>query len=58
MEMKCIERFNKMVQVVLLQESDACTITDGFLSIGVIQHGLLECIMSDHDPSVDTSGRN
>ena len=39
-----------MVQLVPLQESDACTIADKFLSMVVSQHGLPECIMSGHDP--------
>ena len=48
--MTCINRFSKMVQLVLLQESDACTISDKFISMVVSQHGLLESITSDHDP--------
>ena len=50
MVMTCIERFSKMVQLVLLQESDAQTIGDKFLSMVVSQHGLPDCITSDHDP--------
>ena len=48
--MTCIDRFSKMVQLVPLQESDARTIADKFLSMVVSQHGLPECITSDHDP--------
>ena len=43
-------RFSKMVQLVPLQESDAHTIADKFLSIVVSQHGLPEYIISNHDP--------
>ena len=50
MVMTCINRFSKIVQLVLLQESDAHTIADRFLSMVVSQHGLPECITSDHDP--------
>ena len=50
MVMTCIDRFSKMVQLVLLWESDAYTIADKFLSMVVSQHRLPECIMSDHDP--------
>ena len=50
MVMTCIDRFSKMVQLVPLQESDAHTIADKFLSMVVSQHGLPECITSDHDP--------
>ena len=49
MVMMCIDKFSKMVQLVPLWESDVCTIADKFLSTVVTQHGLLECIMSDHD---------
>ena len=48
--MTCINRFSLMVQLVPLQESDTHTIADKFLSMVVSQHGLPECIMSDHDP--------
>ena len=50
MVMMCIDRFSKMVQLVPLWESDARTIADKFLSMVVSQHGLPECITSDHDP--------
>ena len=50
MVMICIDRFSKMVQLVPLQESDAPTIADKFLSMVISQYGLPECIMSDHDP--------
>ena len=50
MVMTCVNRFSKMVQLVLLQESNACTIAYKFISIVVSQHRLPECIMSDHDP--------
>ena len=49
MVMMCVNRFSKMVQLVLLWESDEQTIADRFLSTVVSQHGLPECIMSDHD---------
>ena len=48
--MKCIDRFNKMVQVLPLQESDVHTVIDIFLSIVVSQHRLPKCTMSDYDP--------
>ena len=38
MVMTCIKEFSKMVQLVPLQESDACTIADKFLSTVVSQH--------------------
>ena len=47
--MICIDHFSKIVQLVLLQESNAPTIANKFLSIVVSQYGLLDCIMSDHD---------
>ena len=50
MVMICINRFSKMVQLVLLQESDACIIADKLLSIVVSYHKLPECIMSDCGP--------
>ena len=50
MVMMCIDRFNKMVQLVPLQESNVHTIADKFLSMVVSQHGLPECITRDHDP--------
>ena len=50
MVMTCINQFSKIVQLVPLGESNACTIADRFLSMVVGQHGLLECIISDHDP--------
>ena len=50
MVMTCINRFSKVVQLVLFQESDACTIADKFLIMVVSQHGLLGCITSYHDP--------
>ena len=49
MVMMCIDRFSKMVQLVLLWESDAQTIADKFLSMVVSQHGLPECITRDCD---------
>ena len=45
-----VDRFSKMVQLVLLQESDAHTVADKFLNTVVSQHRLLEWITSDHDP--------
>ena len=48
--MTCIDKLSKMVQLVPLWESDAQTVADKFLSMVVSQHGLPECIMSDHDP--------
>ena len=50
MVMICINRFSRMVQLVLLQESDTYTFADKFLSMVFSQHGLPDCIMSDHDP--------
>ena len=50
MVITCISRFSKMTQLVLLQESDAHTIVHKLLRIVVSQHGLLECITSNHDP--------
>ena len=51
MVMICIDRFSKMVQLVPLQESDACTIANKFLSMVVSQHELPECITSNCDPN-------
>ena len=39
-----------MVRLVPLQESDAGTVANKFLSTVVSQHGLPECIMNNHDP--------
>ena len=39
-----------MVKLVLLQESNAHTMADRFLSMVVSQHRLPEYIMSKHDP--------
>ena len=50
MVMTCIDRFSKIVQLVLLQEFDVCTIANKFLSMVVSWHGLPKCIISDHDP--------
>ena len=52
MVMTCIDRFSKMVQLVpdCGNLTLARTIADKFLSMVVTQHGLPECIMSDHDP--------
>ena len=50
MVMTCIDRLSKIVQLIPLQEADTCTIADKFLSIVVIQHGLLEYIMIGHYP--------
>ena len=50
MVMTYIDKFNKIVQLAPLQESDAHTVDDKLLSLVVSQHGLPECIMSDHDP--------
>ena len=47
--MTCIDRFSKIVQLVPLQESNACTIADKLLSIVVSQHELPECIISNHE---------
>ena len=48
--MKCTNHFSKVVQLVPLQGSDACTMADKFLSTVVSQYGLLKRIISDHDP--------
>ena len=50
MVMTCINRFSKIVQLVPLQESDACTVANKFLSKVVNQHGFPENITSDCDP--------
>ena len=50
MVMTCVDRFSKMVQLVPLQESDARTIADKFLSMVVSKHGIPECTASDHNP--------
>ena len=50
MVMTYINRFNKMVQLVLLWESDAPTAANSFLSMVVSQNGLPECITSNYDP--------
>ena len=50
MVMTCINHSSKMVQLVPLQESDARTMADKFLSTVVSQHILLEYSMSNHDP--------
>ena len=50
MVMMYISYFNKIVQLVLFQESDKCTMANKFLRIVVSWHGLLGCIISDHDP--------
>ena len=49
MVMICVNRFSNMVQLVPLQDSDACIIADKFLSMVVSQHRLLDFIMSDCD---------
>ena len=49
MVMTCINRLHKIVYLVPLQKSDACTIADK-LSMVVSQHGLPECITSNYDP--------
>ena len=48
--MAYVNCFSLMVQLLVLQKSDAHTMADRFLSMVVSQYGLLECIMSDHDP--------
>ena len=59
MVMICINKFSKIVQLVPLQESYACTIAEKILSIVVSQYRLPECILSDHDPHFcDASGRS
>ena len=50
MIMTCVDRFSKMVQLVLLWGSDAQTVAEKFLSTVVHQHGLPECITSGCDP--------
>ena len=50
MVMTCIDRFSKIVQLVPLWESETRTVAGKFLSTVVSQHGLSECIMSNHDP--------
>ena len=46
----CINPFSKMVQMVLLQESDAHTMAEKFLSMVLSQHGLPEYIISYCNP--------
>ena len=48
--MSCVDCFSEMVHLVPLFKYDIQTIADRFLSTMVIQNGLVECIMSDHDP--------
>ena len=45
-----INRFSKILHLVLLRESDTSTIAKKILSIVISQHGLPECIMSDCNP--------
>ena len=49
MVMTCTDRFS-IIQLIPLQESDACNIANKFLSMIVSQHGLPDCTMNDHDP--------
>ena len=46
----CVNQLSKMVHLVPLQKSDACTVVDSFLSTVVNQHRLPEYIISDHYP--------
>ena len=50
MVIACVDYFIKMVQLVLLQESNAQTMANMFLSTVVSYCGLLDFITSDHDP--------
>ena len=50
MVMTCINCFSKMLQLVSLQESDACTMADRFLNMVVSQYKLPRHIISDCDP--------
>ena len=49
MVMICIDQFSKVIKLVPLQESDAHSMTDKFQSTVASQHGLPQCIISDHD---------
>ena len=50
MVIRCSDRFSKTVQLLPLQEPDACTMADKFPSTVVSQHKLSESITSNHDP--------
>ena len=50
MVMIWVDRFSKIIQLVPLRESDTRNIADIFLSMVVNQNGLVEYIMSSHDP--------
>ena len=50
MVITCINRFSKMVQLILLQKCDIYTIADKFLRMVVSQHGFPELISSNHNP--------
>ena len=50
--MICADQLCKMVQLVPLQESNAFTIAEKFLSMVVSQQELLECISRDCDPKI------
>ena len=49
MVITCIDYFSKMVQLVLLRESDPRTVSGRFLSMVVSQHQLPKYIVSNHD---------
>ena len=48
--MTCVDHLVKLVQLVPLQESNAQTVAEKFLSTMVSQHSLPEWIMSNHNP--------
>ena len=50
MVIACVDYFIKMVQLMLLQESNTQTMANMFLSTVVSYCGLLDFITSDHDP--------
>ena len=50
MAMTCFNRFNKMIELVLLREYNICNIVDISPNSLDSWYGLLVCIMSDHDP--------
>ena len=47
-----INQFSKIVQLVPIQLSNEDSIAETFLCTVVSQHGLSECIMSNHGPQL------
>ena len=50
MVITCVDYFNKIVQLVLLQEFDARTMADRFLSMVASKHRLLDYITNGYNP--------